>query len=152
FRNHVCRFIILSCSILLPLAKASGAQLFNDWAATTLSSVPSQQGPTDDPDNDGAPNLAEFMFGTDPLSGLSTNPAFSSISSSSTVFSVQLFEQAGHQLGLQIDLDATADLVTWIRPWWVRTTTNLLTDPPGSVRETFTAYLPNTNSFIVRAD
>ncbi len=51
--------LIALCSIILPLSAVSGAQFFNDWAATNLTSVPTQSGPLDDPDNDGAANLAE---------------------------------------------------------------------------------------------
>ncbi len=48
-------------------------------------------------------------------------------------------------------MDASVDVTNWIRPWWLRTTTNgLAGDPPGSVRERLTTFLPGTNIFIVR--
>ncbi|HUJ70790.1 MAG TPA: right-handed parallel beta-helix repeat-containing protein, partial [Verrucomicrobiae bacterium] len=145
-------FILVLSALTLPLSRLHAAQFFDDWAATNLSTVPLQSGPLDDPDQDGAPNLAEFAFGTDPLAGQGLGPAIlPSFSGSNGFFGVELFEQAGHQLGVQIDVDATVDLVHWIRPWWLRTTTNSLpSDPPGSIRESLTTFLPGTNIFIVR--
>jgi hypothetical protein len=128
-----------------------GAEFFNDWATNHLSSVPSQSSPTNDPDSDGLSNLAEFTFGTDPLVPDGGSPLIPRVSNSNGVYIVELFEQAGHRPGVQIDLDATADMVHWIRPWWLRTLTNSLPgDPPNSVRESFMTYLPGTNTFIVR--
>jgi hypothetical protein len=140
--------------VALPLSSSNGAQFFNDWAATNLNTVPLQSGPLDDPDNDGAANLAEFAFGTDPLVGTGLGNAVTTIfGGTNGVFWVELFEQAGHVPGVQIDVDATVDVVHWIRPWWLRTLTNSLPgDPPGSVRELLTTYLPGTNIFIVRGD
>ena len=129
-----------------------GAQFFNDWAATNLVTVPTQNGPTDDPDGDGAANLAEFAFGTDPLVGTGLGNAIqTTVGGTNGFFGVMLFEQAGHMPGVQINVDATVNLTNWIRPCWVRTLTNSLPgDPPGSVRESLTTYLPGTNIFIVR--
>ena len=140
------------CSLVLPPPVVSAAQYFNDWAATNLASVPLQSGPLDDPDNDGAVNLAEFAFGTDPLvSGGLGNAILPVYTSTDGVFQITLFEQQGHQLGVQIDVDATADLVHWIRPWWFRTMTNSLpSDPPGSEREVLTTYRPDTDLFFAR--
>lgn len=132
--------------------RAHGAEYYTNWAIANLSTVPLQSGPLDDPDNDGAPNLAEFTFGTDPLVGSGLGAAiFPSFTGGNGFFGVEVFERAGHQSGVQIDVDATADLVHWIRPWWLRTLTNSLPgDPVGSVREAFTTFLPGTNVFIVR--
>ncbi|MGA2139067.1 MAG: right-handed parallel beta-helix repeat-containing protein [Verrucomicrobiia bacterium] len=137
---------------MLPLSALNGAQFFNDWAATNLVSVPSQNGPLDDPDNDGTANLAEFTFGTDPLAGSGFGNSILPVPTGTDgVFQVSLFEQGGHKPGVQIDVDATVDLVHWIRPWWLRTTNSLPGDPTNSVRETFITYLPGANLFIVRA-
>ena len=135
-----------------PLSVVDAAPFFNDWAATNLVSVPSQSGPLDDPDNDGAANLAEFAFGTDPLTGNGLGPAIlPSFTGANGFYGVELLELEGHQLGVQIDVDAAADLNHWIRPWWFRTVTNSLPDdPPGSIREALTTYLPGTNLFFAR--
>ncbi|HXI84558.1 MAG TPA: right-handed parallel beta-helix repeat-containing protein [Verrucomicrobiae bacterium] len=139
------------CSLALPLS-SNGAQFYNDWAAMNLNTVPTQSGPTNDPDSDGVANLAEFAFGTNPLNETGLGSAIvATPSSSNGFFEVDLFEQAGHQLGAQIDIDASVDVTYWIRPWWFRTTTNSLAgDPPGSARERLTTFLPGTNLFIVR--
>ena len=144
--------VLVLCSLALPLSSSSGAQFFNDWAATNLNTVPTQSGPLDDPDNDGAANLAEFAFGKDPLVGTGLGNAITTIfGGTNGYFGVELFEQAGHVPGVRVDVDATVDVVHWIRPWWLRTLTNSLPgDPPGSVREVLTTYLPGTNLFFVR--
>ena len=146
--------VLVLCSLALPLSSSNGALFFNDWAATNLNTVPTQSGPTNDPDSDGAANLAEFAFGTDPLVGTGLGNAITTIfGGTNGFFGVELFEQAGHVPGVQIDVDATVDMAHWIRPWWLRTLTNSLPgDPPGSVRERLTTYLPGTNIFIVRGD
>ncbi len=150
-RRHSVWCVIVFCLLMLPLSPLNGAQFFNDWAATNLVSVPSQSGPLDDPDNDGAANLAEFTFGTDPLAGGGFGNSILPVPTGTDgVFQVSLFEQGGHKPGVQIDVDATVDMVHWIRPWWLRTTNSLPGDPTNSVRETFTTYLPGTNIFIVR--
>jgi len=140
------------CSLVL--SSSNGAQFFNDWVATNLTTVPTQSGPLDDPDNDGAANLAEFAFGTPPLVGTGLGNAITTIfGGANGFFGVELFELGGHVPGVQIDVDASVDVVHWIRPWWFRTLTNSLPgDPPGSVRESLTTYLPGTNIFFVRGD
>jgi hypothetical protein len=148
----VIPLVLIWCSLALPSLKA--AQFFNDWAATNLTTVPTQNGPLDDPDSDGAANLAEFAFGTPPLVNTGLGNAITTVfGGTNGFFGVELLEQGGHELGVQIDVDATIDVVHWIRPWWFRTLTNSLPgDPPGSVRELLTTYLPGTNIFIVRGD
>jgi pectate lyase-like protein len=151
-KNPVSFLVVVFCSLALSSSKA--AQFFNDWAATNLTTVPTQSGPLDDPDNDGAANLAEFAFGTPPLVSTGLGNAITTVfGGTNGFFGVELFEQGGHELGVQIDVDATVDMVNWIRPWWLRTLTNSLPgDPPGSVRELLTTYLPGKNIFIVRGD
>jgi hypothetical protein len=153
-RHYPGWFVLVLCSVALLAPPSNGAPFFNDWAATNLNTVPAQSGPTNDPDSDGAANLAEFAFGTDPLVGTGLGNAITTIfGGTSGFFGVELFEQAGHVPGVQIDVDATVDMVHWIRPWWLRTLTNSLPgDPTGSVREVLTTYLPGTNIFIVRGD
>ena len=152
FHQPLVWFIPILCLLVLSLSPLHAAEYFNDWAAAHLSTVPAQSGPNDDPDYDGAPNLAEFAFGTDPLVGAGLGSAIlPRLDEPDGVFGVEVFEQAGHRPGVQIDLDATADMVHWIQPWWVRTLTNSLPgDPTNSVRELFTTRLPGTNVFIVR--
>jgi Pel9A-like, right handed beta helix region len=136
----------------MSVSLANGAEFFNDWVATHLSSVTSESGPTNDPDHDGAANLTEFVFGTDPVvSDISTDAVVTLFGGTSGFYGVEIFERAGHRPGVQIDLDVTADMVHWIRPWWLRTATNSLPgDPTNSVREVFITYLPTTSVFIVR--
>jgi hypothetical protein len=140
------------CLLLVSLSRLNGAEFFNDWATNNLSSVPSQSGLTDDPDGDGSPNLTEFVFGTDPLTPDCASESIATLfGGTDGYFGVEIFERAGHRPGVQIDLDATADMAHWIRPWWLRTITNSLPgDPTNSVREVFMTYLPGTNVFIVR--
>src|SRR5207244_287402 len=67
------------------------------------------------------------------------------------VFSVELLERAGHRPGVQIDLDLSANLTKWIRPWWYRTASpSQPSDPPGSVRELLTTQLPGASIYFVR--
>ena len=64
--------------------------------AVHLSDVPAENGPTGDPDHDGAANLAEFFYGTDPRVAIGLDDGLKSVSGgSSGVFGVQLFERAG---------------------------------------------------------
>lgn len=146
------RLAVGYCLVLSLLSSVRAAQFFNDWAATNLNTVPLQSGPLDDPDSDGAANLAEFAFGTNPLIGTGLGSAIlPSFTGANGFYGVELLELGGHMPGVQIDVDASVDLVHWIRPWWFRTVTNSLpADPPGSVREALTTVLPGTNAFFVR--
>jgi Protein of unknown function (DUF1565) len=155
-RNCSCRIsLVLPVLFLLGLHSVAGAQYYNDWAALHFSDIPAQSGATNDPDGDGQPNLVEFAFGTDPRvadgqTG-SVNPVFGSAGGTNGTFIVELLEREGHQPGVQIDLYLSPDLLTWFRPWWQRVTTNSQpSDPPGSVRESFSTRLPGTNAWFVR--
>ena len=151
FKCYIQVLIVFFSLFISPLL-VNGAELYNDWATNHLSSIPSQSGPTNDPDADGVANLAEFAFGTDPVVSDGVGSLIlPGLSSEDGVFSVETFEKAGHRPGVQIDLEATADMTHWIQPWWLRTTNSLPGDPVGSVREQFTTWLPGTNTFIVRA-
>jgi hypothetical protein len=132
----------------LAVSSAGAAEFYHDWAAAY-----SAGGPTNDPDQDGAANLAEFAFGTHPLVADGVGDALiPRFGDTHGVFRVEVFQKAGKRPGAQIDLDATVTLTNWIRPWWQRTVTNSLPgDPTNSVRELFTTWLPATNLFIVRA-
>ncbi|HUI06599.1 MAG TPA: right-handed parallel beta-helix repeat-containing protein [Verrucomicrobiae bacterium] len=133
-------------------ASLHAAEFYNDWATNHLSSVPSQSGPTNDPDGDGVVNLAEYTFGTDPMVSDGGTSIIALPPETNGIYKVEILERAGHRYGVQIDLDAAADLSHWIRPWWIRTVTNSLPeDPANSVRELFITYLPDTNIFFVRA-
>ncbi len=150
FHWHLAWFVFLLCSLALPLSRLNADQFYNDWAATNLTAFGAASGPTDDPDYDGAANLAEYAFGTDPLVSQGVGGAILPlVTGTDGVFQVVLFEQAGHRPGVQIDLDATATLTNWIRPWWVRSN-SLPADPTSPVTNWWTTYLPATNIFIVR--
>ena len=147
----------LICSFLFT-ARLQASQYYNDWAASYFSGNPAQAGPTNDPDGDGDVNLVEFAFGTDPtVAGANADkvaPRFGAMSGSNGVFSVDIFERAGHQPGVQIDLWLARGLnsTNWFRPWWLRTITNSLPgDPAGSVRKNFSTRLPGTNVWFARA-
>ena len=134
---------------------AIGAQFYNDWAASHFSDIPAQSGLTNDPDGDGVVNLVEFAFGTDPRAsnGMAGTvvPQFGSANGTNGIFTVQILEREGHQPGVQIDLYLSAQLTNWFRPWWLRVTTNSQpSDPPGSIRESFTTRLPGTNVWFAR--
>jgi hypothetical protein len=151
----------LFCNIVLYLVfltQLRAAQYYNDWAVSHFSGNPAQAGPTNDPDGDGDVNLVEFAFGTDPLvAGANADkivPRFGAANGTNGIFSVEIFERAGHQPGVQIDLLLASSLnsTNWFRPWWQRTTTNSQPgDPVGSVRESFSTRLPGTNAWFVRA-
>jgi hypothetical protein len=144
--------LLIGIVLLGLVTPARPAEFFNDWATNHLSSVPSQSGLTNDPDHDTLSNLSEFVFGTDPLMPDGGSPIAPRVTGSNGIYVLELFEQAGHRPGVQIDLDATVDMVHWIRPWWLHTLTNSMPgDPANSVRELFTTYLPCTNVFIARA-
>ena len=143
---------VVALTVSLATASVWAAEFYNDWATHHLGAVPSQSGPTNDPDGDGVANLAEYTFGTDPLvaDGLGSSIVVVPPTTNG-VYQVETLERAGHRPGVQIDIDATADLTNWVRPWWVRTETNSLPDDPtNSVRELFTTYMPDTNMVIVR--
>jgi hypothetical protein len=148
---------VLFCSLSF-ISRSQATQYYNDWAASYFSGNPAQAGPTNDPDGDGDANLMEFAFGTDPtVAGSNADmiaPRFGAASGSNGVFSVDIFERAGHQPGVQVDLWLASSLnsTNWIRPWWLRTTTNSQPgDPAGSIRENFSTRLPGTNTWFVRA-
>ncbi|MES2706940.1 MAG: Calx-beta domain-containing protein [Verrucomicrobiota bacterium] len=69
---------------------------YDDWAAASLPSLPA--GPQEDPDGDGAPNLMEFLAGSDPRLPASSAPVITSLN-------------AGKAPQLQINLPAE-----WTRP------------------------------------
>jgi hypothetical protein len=82
----------------------------------------------------------------------STWPIFVLPPESNGVYKIEILERAGHRYGVQIDLDASANLTNWFRPWWIRTVTNSLpADPTNSVRELFTTCMPDTDIAFVRA-
>jgi hypothetical protein len=55
------------------LTASTGCPAFDAWRAVKLAGNP-LNGPGDDPDRDGIPNLLEFAFDTDPLAGAAGNP------------------------------------------------------------------------------
>ncbi len=131
-----------------------GALFYNDWATLHIAN-PADRGPLADPDQDGQPNLVEFAFGTDPSIADSSagvlNPLSGGASGTNVEFRIELLERAGRQPAAQIDLFLSADLKSWIRPWWLRVVTNSQpSDPPGSVREQFSTRLSGTNAWFVR--
>ena len=138
---------------------AFSAQFYSDWAASRFNDLPAQAGPTNDPDGDGETNLVEFAFGTDPRVGGgitgAIKPVFGSANGTNGVFSVEIFERAGHQPGAQIDLLLSAKLAetNFFHPWWLRmTTTSQPSDPAGSIRETFTTRLPGNQPMVRSCD
>lgn len=153
-RAATTRLVGLIPALLLLAFSASlcAAEFYNDWATNHMGSVPSQSSPTNDPDSDGVVNLAEYTFGTDPLVSDGIGNAIVALPPETNgVYRMDIFERAGHRPGVQINLDATANLTNWIRSCWVRTLTNSLPDDPtNSVRELFTTHMPDTNIFFAR--
>lgn len=134
------------------MCQLEGAEFFDQWAVSSLPAHPTERGPLDDPDRDSALNLTEFTFGTSPEAATGIGEAVKPVNGApSGVFNVELLERAGHQLGVQIDLDLSANMAQWFRPWWHRTIAVAQpSDPPGSVRALLTTHLPAGNSFFVR--
>ena len=155
FTRFTCFCVVLGWFVCAP-APLRAAQFYNNWAATYLTNYPGQTGPLADPDEDGEMNLVEFAFGTDPRAPGGIAGAMNSLSGGTSgtnvEFAVQVLEREGHQPGAQIDLDLSASLTNWFRPWWLRVTTNALpSDPTNSVRELFSTRLPGTNMWFVRS-
>jgi hypothetical protein len=68
------------------------------------------------------------------------------------MYGLEVFEAAGHRLGIQIDLDLSKDMIHWTRGWFQRVVTNSqASDPSNSVRELFMTYMPPTDSWFARA-
>src|SRR5207302_7794908 len=108
-------------------------------------------GQSGDPDHDGQSNLVEFAFGTDPRSPASLPRALNVPAGAKTgtngAYSVEILELQGHQPGVQIDLQISSNLTTWIRPGWLRTTSaSKASDPAGSIRELFTTWISGTTT------
>src|SRR5881394_3169930 len=150
-----------SLTLLLSLSApffVSASEYYTNWASTRFTDVPSQAGPSSDPDADGDANLVEFAFGTDPrvTGGIigAVNPISGLPGGTNVAFSVNILEQAGRQPGAQIDLSLSSNLAgtNWFRPWWLRVPTNSQpSDPAGSIRENFTTRMPDTNVWFVRS-
>src|ERR1041384_4021870 len=142
-----CAFVL--CAVLFAAFRAGGVESYSSGTNSYFGDVPTENGPTNDPDGDGEVNLLEFAFGTDPRSGTASvlNAITPRVDVTNGVYAVQILEQNGHELGIQIDLDLSASLTNWIRPWWQRTVTNSLpSDPTNSVRELFSTVLSNANT------
>ncbi len=138
---------------LLP-GSAAAAEIYVDWAKARLADLPAHVSPLADPDGDGLVNLVEYAFGSDPLAGDSSgNSLISSLAANgSGVFTVAILERAGRRPGMQIDVEVSADLTTWLRPSWQRSlAASVAGDPAGSIRETFTATLPARSTWFTRA-
>jgi hypothetical protein len=136
------------CAVLFAAFRSGGAELYSSWTNSYFGDVPTESGPTNDPDSDAEINLLEFAFGTDPRSGTSSvlSLIIPHVDTTNGVYAVEVLEQRGHQLGIQLDLDLSASLANWVRPWWQRTvTTSLPSDPTNSVRELFTTVLSASN-------
>src|ERR1043166_3890718 len=149
---HRARFILFSCALLalLPARMFGGTSFFNAWAAARMSDVPAESGVSGDPDLDGKSNLVEFAFGSDPRSAASLPPALSFPagvkSGTNGAFTVEILELQGRQPGVQIDLQLSSNLSTWVRPGWLRVTgTSKSGDPASSVREQFTTWISGTS-------
>lgn len=129
------------------------AEFFDQWAASVLSAYPLEQGSLDDPDGDNELNLTEFTYGTNATAPLGIGAAVQPLKSGSDgVLGVELFQRAGRRPGIQIDLDLSADLSRWTRPWWQRAEAPAHPlDPPGSLREVFTTRMPATQKFFVKS-
>ena len=86
---------IAALFVFLATTHLSAAEFYNDWATNRLSSVPSQSGPTNDPDSDGVANLAEFALGTNPLVSDGIGDAiFALPPETNRAFQVEILERA----------------------------------------------------------
>src|SRR5438105_142595 len=101
---------LLAVILLAPSSPA--AEYYTNWAASRFADIPTQAGPTNDPDGDGDVNLLEFAFGTDPRAsggiGGALNPRTGAAGGTNGVFAVEVLEGRGRQPGAQIDLYLTA--------------------------------------------
>lgn len=150
------RMMVVLLLLIGSMLRGSCTSFYSDWAATNFNDAPAQSGQWDDPDHDGERNTIEFAFGTDPrmpdgITGL-VIPRSGTPNGRTGRFDVEVLERAGHQPGVQLDLLLSRDQTNWFRPWWLRVMIHSQpADPPGSVREFFSTWLPGTNVWFVRA-
>jgi len=91
---------------------ASPATTWEQWQAKFLDGEP-LDGPNDDPDLDGTPNLLEFVFGTDPLAaGPPPQTPVSVVTVGDDRFlQISIPRRVEHSVDLTVEV--SSDLVTW---------------------------------------
>ncbi len=141
-------------ALLCFLAPALRAESYADWSAVALPGDAATRAPMADPDGDGLSNLEEYAFGLNPLAPSADTPTLSPPSAPTATGEItfELLERAGPRGGVQIDLELSADLTTWVRPPWRRTVlTGRAGDPAGSVRTQFYTRPPARGIWFARA-
>ena len=94
------------------LMKTVEIQSYSEWQTQYLIGEP-LNGPNDDPDQDGVPNLLEFIFGTPPKSAGSPVPTPVSWveNGGQTFLQMTIPRRIGHRATLVVEV--SSDLVTW---------------------------------------
>ena len=88
---------------------------FNAWQHAHFPANPSQGAPLLDPDGDGAANLLEFVFGTDPLADSSAQrPVQSVINVAGSDYLALTFRRRTGANGVTVVVESTSDLATGI--------------------------------------
>jgi hypothetical protein len=144
----------LAVTLLCLLAPTLRAENYADWLNANFVGDAASPNPLIDPDGDGLSNLAEYAFGLNPKSPSADTPPLSAPTAPAATGEItfELLERAGPRGGVQIDLELSTDLTTWIRPPWRRTTlTARAGDPAGSVRTQFYTRPPARDTWFARA-
>jgi len=144
----------LTVTLLCLLAPILRAESYADWLNANFVGDAASPNPLIDPDGDGLSNLAEYAFGLNPKSPSADTPPLSAPTTpvATGEITFELLERAGPRGGVQIDLELSTDLTTWIRPPWRRTTLAARTgDPAGSVRTQFYTRPPARGTWFARA-
>lgn len=143
----------LAVTLLCLLAPTLRAESYADWLNANFIGDAASPNPLIDPDGDGLSNLAEYAFGLNPKSPSADTPPLSAPTAPAATGEItfELLERAGPRAGVQIDLELSSNLTTWIRPPWLRTTLAARTgDPAGSVRTQFYTRPPARGTWFAR--
>jgi hypothetical protein len=90
------------------LMKSAALQTYAQWQAAYLTAEP-LNGPNDDPDHDGSPNLLEFVFGTPPKTAGA--PTATPVSLVGGYLQITIPRLIGHPAGLTVEV--SDNLVNW---------------------------------------
>lgn len=134
-------------------AAATGG--FSSWASHPAQGLPAdKQGPLDDPDGDGLPNLLEYAFGRHPMSSNNGSPASPSVDTQGRAAITFRQIRGGSGTpgidysadGLRYAVEVSSDLTTWRSgPDWVEPAGTPVDNGDGTETVTVRAKIPAQN-------